>query len=90
MDKDYKMKNWSITGVTILTSDSKIDEGSVLINRERIERVSAKKIEGSISIQVDNAVLVPGLINAMTTCWEPITPRWGTGPTTTGSPGTTT
>lgn len=80
MDKDYKMKNWSITGVTILTSDSKIDEGSVLINRERIERVSAKKIEGSISIQVDNAVLVPGLINSHDHLLGTYYPKVGNGP----------
>ncbi len=75
------MKNWSISGASILTADSKIDEGSILINKDKIEKVSpGKKLEGEISINMDNSIIVPGLINSHDHLLGTYYPKVGNGP----------
>ncbi|MFW5807882.1 MAG: hydrolase, partial [Spirochaetota bacterium] len=59
------MKKWSIEVETVITPDDTVNNACVVIQNGYIEDISAGQQNGSrISVQIDNAVLLPGLINA--------------------------
>ncbi|MBN2401132.1 MAG: amidohydrolase family protein [Spirochaetes bacterium] len=74
------MSKWGITGVTTLTPDNKITNSTLIINGDRIEKVSKEKINTQISVTVDNAVLTPGLINGHDHLLGNYYPKVGNGP----------
>ncbi len=74
------MKNWSITGGTILTPDKTIEKGSVLIEGNRIGRISRGKPGGEMDLNLEGTVIVPGLINAHDHLLGTYHPKIGNGP----------
>ncbi len=74
------MKKWSVSGATILTSGKIIDKGSILIGNNKIEKISKKELSGSVSIDIDNGILVPGLINSHDHLLGTYFPKVGKGP----------
>jgi 5-methylthioadenosine/S-adenosylhomocysteine deaminase len=58
------MAKWSIQGVTIVSPEKVIEEGSVLIDGDGIAEVSARSLKTNIAIRTDDTVLLPGLINS--------------------------
>jgi 5-methylthioadenosine/S-adenosylhomocysteine deaminase len=74
------MDKWSITGATVVTARDEIRNGSVLIENDRIEKVSSRDLKGDISVNVDNAVLIPGIINGHDHLLGTYFPRVGNGP----------
>jgi cytosine/adenosine deaminase-related metal-dependent hydrolase len=74
------MDKWSITGATVVTARDTMRNGSVLIENDRIEKVSSRDLKGDISVNVDNAVLIPGMINGHDHLLGTYYPRVGNGP----------
>lgn len=74
------MDKWSITGATVVAARDNIRNGSVLIENDRIEKVSSRGLKGDISVNVDNAVLIPGMINGHDHLLGTYYPRVGNGP----------
>ncbi len=57
------MSKWGISGITALTPENKIKNANLIINDNKIEKITREKIQMPFSITVENAVLCPGLIN---------------------------
>ncbi len=74
------MDKWSITGATVVTARDTLRNGSVLIENDRIEKVSGRGLKGDIYVDVDNAVLIPGMINGHDHLLGTYFPRVGSGP----------
>ncbi len=75
------MKKWSIEVETVITPDDTVNNACVVIQNGYIEDISAGQQNGSrISVQIDNAVLLPGLINAHDHLLGTYYPKVGEGP----------
>ncbi|MDY6968197.1 MAG: amidohydrolase family protein [Spirochaetota bacterium] len=74
------MKKWGISGVTILTPDSKIEGSKIIINNSSIERITQDDVKTPVSIEIDNGVLTPGLINSHDHLLGTYYPKVGSGP----------
>jgi len=74
------MKKWSISGVKILTPDTYIKNGTVLINGDKIDRVEEGVINNPVGIEISDGVIVPGLINAHDHLLGTYYPKVGSGP----------
>ena len=74
------MSKWGITGITTLTPETKIDNSSVIINGDKIEKVSKEKANTQISINVEGGILTPGLINSHDHLLGTYYPKVGNGP----------
>ncbi len=74
------MSKWSISGATVLTPDETKYDANVFINDNRIERVSESSSKSPFSIDVQNNLLTPGLINGHDHLLGTYYPKVGNGP----------
>jgi len=74
------MKEWGISGVTVLTPDDVLNNTSIDIRNNLIERVSKDKPRAGFSIEIKGGVLTPGLINAHDHLLGTYYPKVGNGP----------
>ena len=74
------MSKWGITGVTAITPENKIKNANILINNNIIEKITKDRIQAPISIEIENAVLSPGLINSHDHLLGTYYPKVGNGP----------
>lgn len=74
------MNKWGISGVTVITPDKKIEGAGLLISNGKIEKVSDDGINASISIDIEDGVLTPGLINSHDHLIGNYYPKVGNGP----------
>ncbi len=74
------MTRWSISGASCVVENSVIKSGSVTIRDDKIENVSKKAQPAAIDLRVENAVLVPGLINSHDHLLGTYYPKVGNGP----------
>lgn len=76
------MNKWGISGVTVITPEEKIEGAGLLISNGKIEKVSDGGINASISIEIEDGVLTPGLINSHDHLLGTYYPKVGNGPYT--------
>ena len=74
------MNRWRISGVTVLTPEDKIEGAQIIVSNTRIERITEEDIKTSISLDIKNGVLTPGLINAHDHLLGTYYPKVGNGP----------
>jgi 5-methylthioadenosine/S-adenosylhomocysteine deaminase len=74
------MNKWGITGITTLTPDIKIDNSTLIVNGNKIEKVSKEKLNTPISITIEDGILTPGLINSHDHLLGNYYPKVGNGP----------
>ena len=74
------MNKWAISGVTVLSSDEEIDNSSIIIEDKKIESVSKEVTEDIVTVNIENGVLTPGLINAHDHLLGTYFPKVGKGP----------
>ncbi|MBN2078779.1 MAG: amidohydrolase family protein [Spirochaetes bacterium] len=74
------MNNWSITGGTILTPEKTIESGAILIEGNRIGKVSRGKVRGDMNLPLEGTVIIPGMINAHDHLLGTYYPKIGNGP----------
>lgn len=74
------MSKWGITGITAITPEYKIKNANVLINNDKIEKITKDRIQAPVTIELDNAVLSPGLINSHDHLLGTYYPKVGNGP----------
>jgi 5-methylthioadenosine/S-adenosylhomocysteine deaminase len=74
------MIKWGISGITALTPENKIRDANLLIHDDKIEKVTRDKIQTQITLEVENCVLCPGLINAHDHLLGTYYPKVGNGP----------
>ena len=71
---------WSIRGATLLTPEKVIEKGSVSVNGDEIDEVSARSAVGDFQIDGTGCVLCPGLINSHDHLLGNYFPKVGNGP----------
>jgi len=74
------MGKWSINNITILSPEKKAHTGNLLINNNKIESVAKSNFDASIQINVEDGIIVPGLINAHDHLLGTYLPKVGNGP----------
>lgn len=74
------MKKWSITGMKILKSGKLIKNGTLSISNGKISDISNNDPGTGISLEIDNGVMVPGLINSHDHLLGTYHPKVGNGP----------
>jgi len=74
------MKKWSISGVTILSSEKQVNDGNIIISGEKIQDYSEERLAASVTVDIDGGVLVPGLINSHDHLLGTYWPKVGKGP----------
>ncbi len=74
------MKKWGINKITILTPDEVLREGGVAVSGDRIQQVSTHEIKAPFSLDMEEAILLPGLINAHDHLLGTYYPKVGNGP----------
>ncbi len=72
------MGKWAIEGAVIVSPDNILYDNSVVINNDKI--ISVGKHGAKNSVQIDNAVICPGLINAHDHLLGTYYPKVGNGP----------
>ncbi len=72
--------NWSIENASILTPDSSINNGFIVIDDGRIEEVSRKKVISDFPVSFENCVVCPGIINSHDHLLGNYYPKVGNGP----------
>lgn len=76
------MSKWGISGVTIVTPDKEIKAASLTVSGNKIEKVSGGDLNTSISVDIEDGVLSPGLINSHDHLVGNYYPKVGNGPYT--------
>lgn len=74
------MNNWSITGGTILTPEKTIQSGAILIEDNRIGKVSRGRVRADMDLPLEGTVIIPGMINAHDHLLGTYYPKIGNGP----------
>ncbi len=74
------MKKWSITGMKILKSGKLIKNGTLTISNGKISNISNADSGSNISLEIDDGVMVPGLINSHDHLLGTYHPKVGKGP----------
>ncbi|MBN2803106.1 MAG: amidohydrolase family protein [Deltaproteobacteria bacterium] len=74
------MKKWVISDAIVITSDGVVESGSVSVANGKVAQISTDDISGAIRIDVQGAVLSPGLINAHDHLLGTYYPKVGNGP----------
>ncbi len=74
------MKKWGISGAEIITPDETIKNASLSISGDKIEKVFPGESKAPLVIEVHDAVLTPGLINAHDHLLGTYYPKVGNGP----------
>jgi 5-methylthioadenosine/S-adenosylhomocysteine deaminase len=74
------MKKWGITGVTVLTPDEVMNGAGILINSEKLEKVTGGDIKAPVMVDIEDGVLTPGLINGHDHFLGNYFPKVGNGP----------
>ncbi|MBN2039565.1 MAG: amidohydrolase family protein [Spirochaetes bacterium] len=74
------MSKWGITGVTAITPENKIKSANILINNDKIDKITRDTIQTPVAIELKNAVLSPGLINSHDHLLGTYYPKVGNGP----------
>ncbi len=74
------MKKWSIEGVDIVTPEEILQNASVVIAGDKIEKIGQPDSKIPLVINAENSVLVPGLINAHDHLLGTYYPKVGNGP----------
>lgn len=74
------MSKWGISGVTIITPEEEIEEAALLVSGTKIESVTEGDAETSISVDIEDGVLTPGLINSHDHLLGTYYPKVGNGP----------
>ncbi|MGV7929498.1 MAG: amidohydrolase family protein [Spirochaetota bacterium] len=74
------MKEWGISGVTVLTPEDVAKSGGLEIKDSKIERVTREKPRTTLTLEIENGVLTPGLINAHDHLLGTYYPKVGNGP----------
>ncbi|HSV96790.1 MAG TPA: amidohydrolase family protein [Spirochaetota bacterium] len=74
------MKEWGISGVTVLTPEDVAKSGGLEIKDGKIERVTREKPKTALTLEIENGVLTPGLINAHDHLLGTYYPKVGNGP----------
>lgn len=74
------MKQWGISGVTVLTPEDVVNNASLEIRNGTIEKIAKDRPAAELSITIENAVLTPGLINSHDHLLGNYYPKVGNGP----------
>ncbi len=74
------MKEWAIGGVTILTPEDIAKSGGLEIKDGKIEKIIREKPKAALTLEIENGVLTPGLINAHDHLLGNYFPKVGNGP----------
>ncbi|RPI95044.1 MAG: hydrolase [Spirochaetales bacterium] len=74
------MKEWGISGVTVLTPEDFSKSGGLEIKDSKIARVIREKPKTALTLEIENGVLTPGLINAHDHLLGTYYPKVGNGP----------
>ncbi len=74
------MKEWGIQGALVLTPEEELKGSSVEIKDAKIDRVSREKSRCALTIDAQDAVLTPGLINSHDHLLGTYFPKVGNGP----------
>jgi cytosine/adenosine deaminase-related metal-dependent hydrolase len=74
------MKEWGISGVTVLTPEDVAKGGGLEIKDNKIERITREKPRTALTLEIENGVLTPGLINAHDHLLGTYYPKVGNGP----------
>jgi 5-methylthioadenosine/S-adenosylhomocysteine deaminase len=74
------MAKWSIQGVTVVTPEKAIEDTNVLVDGDEISGISTRPFKTDMTIQGEEYVLSPGLINAHDHLIGNYYPKVGNGP----------
>lgn len=74
------MRKWALENATVVTPDKVIKNGSIVITHGKIEELVKKETNSQIKIDVGDAVVCPGLINAHDHLLGNYFPKVGNGP----------
>lgn len=74
------MSRWGLTGFTAVTPENKIKNANLIINEDKIEKITKERINTQILLDIENGVLAPGLINGHDHLLGTYYPKVGNGP----------
>ncbi|MFH0976837.1 MAG: amidohydrolase family protein [Spirochaetota bacterium] len=74
------MSRWGITGLTAVTPENKIKNANIIINDNKIEKITRDRIQTPATFELENCVLSPGLINSHDHLLGTYYPKVGNGP----------
>lgn len=74
------MKKWGISGVTTVTPEEVLFGSSVVVNGEKIEKISDEDSKAILSVNIEEGILLPGLFNAHDHLLGNYYPKVGNGP----------
>ncbi|MCP4138597.1 MAG: amidohydrolase family protein [bacterium] len=75
-----RMKNWSIQGATLYSPGNKGKNKNILISKGKIGQVTKEAVKSSVSIEIEDGIVAPGLINAHDHLLGTYYPKIGDGP----------
>ena len=74
------MNKWGISGVTAITPDDKVKNAKITIQDNKIDKISKEELKTPVSIEFENAIISPGLINGHDHLLGTYFPKVGNGP----------
>ena len=74
------MKEWTISGVDVLTPDTVRKKSHVTIKADSITSIGKGDAGSAVALAVDNGILTPGLVNAHDHLLGNYYPKVGNGP----------
>ncbi len=74
------MNKWGITGVDIVTPEDHLQDASLIVSGDKIDSISEEELETPLSIEIDDGILTPGLINSHDHLLGTYYPKVGNGP----------
>ncbi len=74
------MSKWGISGVTIVTPDEQIEDANLVVQGNKIDKISNGELQIPHSIDIEGGVLTPGLINSHDHLLGTYFPKVGNGP----------
>jgi len=74
------MSRWGLTGFTAVTPENKIKNANLIINEDKIEKITKERINTQILLDIESGVLAPGLINGHDHLLGTYYPKVGNGP----------
>lgn len=74
------MIRWGISGLTAITPREKVKNAKITIQGNTIEKVTKEELNTSISLEIENGIITPGLINSHDHLLGNYFPKVGNGP----------
>lgn len=78
--RDKKMIRWGISGLSAITPREKVKNAKITIQGNSIEKISKEQLNTSISLEIENGIICPGLINGHDHLLGNYFPKVGNGP----------